>query len=377
MVGLAVARALAMSGHEVVVMESQRQFGTGVSSRNSEVIHAGLYYQRGSLKGRLCVRGKAMLYAYCAARGVAHRRCGKLLVATRQADEDKLRAIAAHAAANGVDDLRWLSRSEAQALEPALHCTAALHSPSSGIVDSHALMTALLGDAENAGALLAVNSAFIGAFKSAHGSDDAWVLRVGGDADFEMSARWIVNCAGLSAQSVAANMQGFARAAIPQRHLAKGHYFALSTRAPFTHLIYPTPVDGGLGVHLTLDMTGRVRFGPDVQWLASGDECGGDDGLLNDTTLDYSVDAARAAAFEAEIRRYWPALPEGALHADSSGIRPKLSGPGEPAADFRIDGPREHGCARAVQLFGIESPGLTSALAIGEHVLAIVEARPQ
>ena len=360
-VGLAVARALALAGRDVLVLEAQGHYGGGVSSRNSEVIHAGIYYERGSLKGRLCLRGRDLLYAFCEERGVPHRRCGKLLVAARDGDLPKLKTIAAQAAANGVDDLRWLTRHQTLTLEPQLDAVAALLSPSSGIVDSHALMTALLGDAQNAGALMAFNSPLTGARKVA----DGWVLTTGGAQSFEMQAHWLINCAGLQAQAVAHSLQGFAPRSIPQRRLAKGHYFALSGRAPFSHLIYPTPVDGGLGTHLTLDMSGAARFGPDVLWLAPAND---DD----DSVLDYSMGHQGADSFEADIRRYWPALPEGALHADYSGIRPKLSGPGEPAADFHISGPAQHGCAGLVQLMGIESPGLTASLAIGEHVEAMV-----
>jgi L-2-hydroxyglutarate oxidase LhgO len=358
-VGLAVARALALQGRQVVILEQANAYGTGTSSRNSEVVHAGLYYEPGSLKARLCVQGRELLYAYCAARGVGVRRCGKLLVATRDDDLPKLDAIHARAAACGVADLRPLTRAQALALEPELHCVAALHSPSSGIVDSHALMTALLGDAQNAGALYAVASPF----EHARPQGERWIVHSGGAEPFELATRWLVNCAGLQAQAVAARMQGFAAAAIPPRHLAKGHYFALARRAPFRHLIYPTPVDGGLGVHLTLDLAGQARFGPDVLWLP-------DQGA--DQPLDYAVDATRSASFEAEIRRYWPGLPAGALQPAYSGVRPKLSGPGQPAADFRIDGPAQHGAAGVVQLFGIESPGLTACLAIADQVAALI-----
>ena len=361
-VGLAVARALALAGREVIVLEALTLYGSGVSSRNSEVVHAGIYYPQGSLKARLCVRGRELLYAYCAERGVEHRRCGKLVVATRPADVGKLDAIRQHAAANGVA-LTPMTRAQALALEPELECAAALLSPSSGIVDSHALMTALLGDAQAAGALLALQSPFVSAVRDRSGDADGWLLRTGGAEAFEMRANWLINCAGLDAQAVAMHMQGFPAAAIPQRHLAKGHYFALSGRAPFKHLIYPTPVDGGLGVHLTLDLGGQARFGPDEQWLPD---------MPLDAPLDYAVPHARSLGFEADIRRYWPGLPDSVLTPAYSGIRPKISGPGEPAADFHIAGPAEHGCPGAVQLFGIESPGLTAAMAIAEHVRAMV-----
>lgn len=355
-VGLACARALALAGLEVLILEAEAAIGSGVSSRNSEVVHAGLYHAPGSLKARLCVAGRARLYAYCAERGIAHRRCGKLVVATAPGDERQLDTIAARARANGVHDLQRLTGTEARALEPALACSAALLSPSSGIVDSHALMTSLLGDAENAGAVLALRTPFAAARR-----DGArWIVATGGAAPFELAATHLVNAAGLSAQAVAGAIAGFPAPAVPRRWLAKGHYFALAGRAPFSRLIYPTPVDGGLGVHLTLDLAGQARFGPDVEWLDA------------DAAIDYAVDPARRAAFEADVRRYWPALPEGALQPAYTGVRPKLAGPGAPAADFVIAGPAEHGVAGVVQLFGIESPGLTAALAIADEVRARV-----
>jgi L-2-hydroxyglutarate oxidase LhgO len=363
-VGLACARALAQAGLDVVVVEREARFGSGVSSRNSEVIHAGLYGAPGTLKAALCVRGRALLYDFCTRRHVAHRRCGKLVVATRGTDEAYLEHLHVQGRANGVDDLVLLSGRQAQALEPELACTAALHSPSSGIIDSHGLMTALLAEAEAHGALLACHGGLLEAEPMA----DGWQVTVAdgasaGATPYRLQARWLVNAAGLDAQAVAAAMRGFPATAIPRRHLAKGHYFALATRAPFSRLIYPTPVDGGLGVHLTLDLAGQARFGPDVQWLDA------------DAPLDYAVDARRQPAFEAEVRRYWPRLPAGAMAPATAGIRPKLSGPGEPAADFRIDGPAAHGCSGVVQLFGIESPGLTASLAIAEQVVNIVMAR--
>jgi len=344
-VGLAIARELALRGREVVIIEAAGAIGTGISSRNSEVIHAGLYYPAGSLKARLCVRGKALLYDYCAAHGVEHRRCGKLVVATRAEDLPRLDKLAAAGAANGVDDLRLLNRAEALGMEPALDCAGTLWSPSSGIVDSHGLMTALLGDAESHGATLALASPVTGGAREG----DGWRLRVG--SDFELGARWVVNAAGLFAQAVAESLGTPA----PRLRFARGHYFSLTGRAPFSRLIYPLPVDGGLGVHLTLDLGGQARFGPDVQWLPDS----------HPADLDYRVDPALAPAFEAEVRGYWPDLQAGTLAPAYAGIRPKLTGPGEPAADFRID--VQPGL---VNLFGIESPGLTSCLALAEHVAA-------
>ncbi len=360
-VGLAAARRLALAGLETLVLERESDFGSGISSRNSEVIHAGLYYPAGSLKARLCVQGRAMLYRYCEERGVAHRRCGKLVVATDAAGLAKLDGIAAHARANGVDDIERLDAGRAMALEPALHCTGALLSPSTGIVDSHGLMTALLGDAQNAGAQLVLQTPFEHAWRTDAGR---WAVATGGAEPFELACRWIVNAAGLQAQSSARAMQGFPAAAVPPAWRAKGHYFSVANRAPFSRLIYPTPVDGGLGVHLTLDLAGQARFGPDVEWIAA------------EGPIDYAVDPARAPAFETEIRRYWPGLPAGALQPAYSGVRPKLSGPGAPAADFAIAGPAEHGVAGVVHCFGIESPGLTSSLAIAEEVSARVLRMP-
>jgi L-2-hydroxyglutarate oxidase LhgO len=358
-VGLACARALALAGREVLVIEREGLYGSGVSARNSEVVHAGLYGAPGSLKAQLCVRGRALLLAFCEQRGVGHRRCGKLVVATSAAEESALDALLERGRDNGVEGLQRLSAAQARELEPSLACTAALHSPASAIVDSHGLMTALLGDAESAGALLALNTPF----ESAEHGGDGWRLRTGGSEPFVLRCRWIVNAAGLAAQAVALAMAGFPAANVPAQHLAKGHYFGLAGRSPFSRLIYPMPVDGGLGIHLTLDLGGQARFGPDVEWLPAGS---------TEALLDYGVDARRAAAFEVDVRRYWPALPAGALVPAYSGVRPKLSGPGQAAADFMITGPQQPGTARVVQLFGIESPGLTACLAIAERVAGVV-----
>jgi L-2-hydroxyglutarate oxidase LhgO len=353
-VGLAVARELALQGQEVMVLESENAIGTGTSSRNSEVIHAGIYYPTGSLKARLCVQGKQMLYAYCAERGVAHRRLGKLIVATRPEQVAQLDAIQAKAAANGVHDLQWLSAAEAKALEPALHCEAALLSPSTGIVDSHGLMLALQGDLENAGGLLALCSPVqrigVGQGTASH------PLRVVAEDGTELAARCVVNAAGLHAVAVAQRTDGIDHSLLPRASYAKGNYFTLAGKAPFSHLIYPVPEAAGLGVHLTLDLGGQAKFGPDVQWV--------------DDPADLQVDPRRGDAFDAQVRQYWPALPNGALQAGYAGMRPKISGPGEAAADFLIQGPREHGVPGLVNLLGIESPGLTSSLAIAAEVRA-------
>jgi L-2-hydroxyglutarate oxidase LhgO len=356
-VGLAAARALARTGREVVIAEALDAFGSVTSARNSEVIHAGLYYPTGSLKARWCVRGREQLYAYCAERGIAHRRCGKLIVATAESQHAKLAALQAQAVANGVHDLQPLGAAEARALEPALACTAALHSPSTGIIDSHGLMLALLGDAEAAGAALALCSPVTGGAVTA----DGLVVEVGGVAPTTLRAREVVNAAGLSAPTVARALRGLP-APVPAARFCKGSYFACAGRAPFSRLIYPLPEAAGLGVHVTLDLAGQMRFGPDVEWL---------DGVADAAALDYRVDPARQAGMADAIRRYWPALPDGALAPAYAGVRPKISAPDEPAADFRLDGPAAHGVAGLVNLFGIESPGLTACLAIAD---AVVEA---
>ncbi|SOY85843.1 NAD(P)/FAD-dependent oxidoreductase [Cupriavidus taiwanensis] len=355
-VGLAVARALALQGREVIILEAENAFGTITSARNSEVIHAGIYYPAGSLKAQLCVRGKAMLYDYCASRHVAHQRCGKLIVATSEAQVATLEGIRAKAAANGVDDLRLIGRAEAQALEPQLQCHAALLSPSTGIVDSHGLMTALLGDAENAGAMLAVQSPVLGGAVTADGIR----LEIGAEdgSATTLLARTVVNSAGLTAPELARRIDGMPETHIPPQYYAKGCYFTLAGRAPFSRLIYPVPEAAGLGVHLTIDLGGQARFGPNVRWI---DE------------IEYGVDASDADAFYDEVRRYWPGLADGALQPGYAGIRPKISGPHEAAADFRIDGPAVHGVPGLVHLFGIESPGLTSSLAIAERVCAALD----
>jgi L-2-hydroxyglutarate oxidase LhgO len=338
----------------VLVIEAADAIGTGTSSRNSEVIHAGIYYPQGSLKARLCVQGRYMLYAYCAERGVAHRRCGKLIVATDEAQASQLQAIARKAAANGVDDLQWLSAEQARALEPALRCTAALLSPQTGIIDSHGLMLALQGDFENAGGIVALH----GALARAECGADGMLLHMADGS--RLLAPVVVNAAGLQAPDLARCFEGMPTSLLPRAYYAKGNYFTLTGRAPFSRLIYPVPEAAGLGVHLTLDLGGQAKFGPDVQWVDSPD--------------DLQVDPRRAEAFYAEVRRYWPGLPDGALQSGYAGIRPKISGPNGPAADFMILGPADHGVAGLVHLLGIESPGLTSSLAIANEVLGRLQA---
>ncbi|NEX62857.1 NAD(P)/FAD-dependent oxidoreductase [Noviherbaspirillum galbum] len=351
-VGLAVARELAMRGRDVVVVEQHGAIGAETSSRNSEVIHAGLYYPTGSLKARLCVQGRDMLYDYCAHHGIPLRRCGKLIVATREDQAGQLDAILAQAHANGCGDVVRVGASRAREMEPSLSCIDALHSPSTGILDSHAYMLALRGDAERAGAVFAFGSRILGG----QVRQDGVALQVDAGAGYggasDVLAATVINCAGLWAPALAASLDGLPSSAQPAAYFAKGNYYALAGKAPFTRLIYPVPQPGGLGVHLTLDLGGQARFGPDVEWITpQGD-------------IDYTVDPRRADAFYAEIRAYWPDLPDGALHPAYAGVRPKLAPPGAPAADFRFE--RASG-ARYLGLYGIESPGLTASLAIARH----------
>jgi L-2-hydroxyglutarate oxidase LhgO len=348
-IGLAVARRLAQAGREVIVLEAAETIGTVTSSRNSEVIHAGIYYPAGSLMARMCVSGRHALYEYGRDHGIPHRNCGKLIVATTPQETEKLQSIRAHAEANGVADMETLTGEAARALEPALNCDAALLSPSTGIIDSHAYMLALRGDAEAAGAAFAFHTPLV----RARALGDRIELESGGDAPMSLECGLLVNAAGLGASAVARGIDGMPIDLIPPTYLAKGNYFSCSARAPFSRLIYPVPEPGGLGVHLTLDMAGQARFGPDVEWVE---------------TIDYAVDPARAERFYPAIRRYWPTLPDGALMPSYSGIRPKIVPPAVARQDFLIQGPRDHGLAGLINLFGIESPGLTSSLAIADHV---------
>ena len=347
-VGLAVARELARAGREVVILEAEDAIGTHTSSRNSEVIHAGIYYPKGSLKARACVAGKELLYEYCVTHGVAHRRSGKLIVATSPEQTGELESIQKKAHANGVSDVVSMTRTQANALEPEVSCVAALYSPSTGIIDSHSLMLAYLGDAEDAGAMLALKSPLA----SARVVKDAFVLEVG--ASDPVQTRTLVNSAGLRAPSVAQRIEGLDPKFVAREFYAKGNYYALTRRSPFSRLVYPVPEPGGLGVHVTLDLAGQARFGPDVEWVQR---------------IDYRVDPKRAERFYAAIRRYWPGLPEDSLAPGYAGIRPKTAGPGEPAPDFVVQGPRTHGVPGLVNLFGIESPGLTASLALAAMVL--------
>jgi L-2-hydroxyglutarate oxidase LhgO len=354
-VGLACARALARAGHSVIVAEREASIGTGISSRNSEVIHAGLYYATDSLRARLCVAGRRQLYRYCASHGVPHRRCGKLVVATDALERSKVEGIYGQALTNRVEGVRLLEGAEARALEPNLTCVAALLSETTGIVDSHALMLALQGDIEDLGGIVALTSSVERMERTGLG----WNVTYGGAEAGSLTVDAVVVAAGLGAQGLARAIEGYPPEKLPRLVLAKGNYFGCRGRPAFSRLIYPAPVDGGLGTHLTLDMAGQMRFGPDVEWIESE---------------DYAVDPARGASFYAAIRRYWPGLPDDALVPDYAGVRPKLTGQGEALLDFLIAGPEEHGLRGLVSLFGIESPGLTSCLAIAENVAELIAA---
>lgn len=348
-VGLAVARALALAGREVLLLEAEAHHGTITSARNSGVIHAGLYYATGSFKARFCVAGNRALYAYCEQRGVDHQHCGKLVVASSEAEEKVLLNLLERARANDVDGVRMISAAEAQELEPQVRCTAALLCPTSGIIDQHPFMLALQGDMENAGGTLVTDCRVEQVLRLENG----FLVKTAGDSATEVEAGFVVNSAGLGAVDLLKRIEGYPRERIPTLHLARGNYFTVAARSPFRHLIYPVPHSAGLGIHATLDLGRRVRFGPDVEWIDH---------------IDYSVNVSRAAQFYEAIRRYWPNLADGALVPDYTGIRPKLHGPGEPQPDFRIESEKEHGIAGLVNLLGIESPGFTSSLPIGDYV---------
>lgn len=358
-VGLACARALARAGHDTLVLERHGAIGTEISARNSEVIHAGIYYPAGSLKARLCVDGRAKLYNYLESHNLPHRKCGKLIVAADETQIAELEAIATRARENGVDDIRELTAAEVRAMEPALRAEAALLSPSTGILDAHSYMLSLQGEFEDAGGMIAFHA------EATHiaREHDAFIVHVSGAETTRLRTRIVINTAGLWASALAARIEGLETAHVPTAYFAKGNYFALTGRAPFSRLVYPVPEAAGLGVHLTLDMGGQARFGPDVEWIdvAEGME------------PDYAVKAERGKGFYEAIRRYWPALPDGALTPAYSGIRPKVNAPGEAAADFILSGPEQHGLPGLVNLFGIESPGLTASLAIADEVVDMME----
>ena len=349
-VGLAVARAAALAGHEVIVAEQTRGIGNGVSSRNSEVIHGGMYYPTGSLRAHHCPRGRRMMVDFCASHGVPHRICGKLIVATEDAEVAKMAAILKQGEANGVEGFTMIDGAAARAMEPALTCVAALHSPATGIVDSHQFMTALRGDLEDRGGMVAFDTRIE---RLSH-TQAGWLVRYSGGEAGELAVDAVVNCAGMGAQGLARNTEDYPAERVPRLVLARGNYFGYAGKPAFSRLIYPAPrIDGGLGIHVTLDLAGRMRFGPDVEWI---------------DREDYDVNASHAASFYGAIRRYWPALRDGMLQPDYAGIRPKLTGPGEPAADFMIEGPAQHGLPGLVHLFGIESPGLTASLSLADEV---------
>ncbi len=351
-VGLAVARAAALAGHDVIVAEATRGIGNGVSSRNSEVIHGGMYYPTGSLRALHCPRGRRMLYEFCASHGVPHRKCSKLIVATEDAEVAKMEAILEQGRTNGVEGFALIDGAAARAIEPALNCVAALHSPETGIIDSHALMNAMRGDLEDRGGMIA----FATPIERLVPVQGGWSVHFGGSepGTFEVDA--VVNSAGLGAQALARRTESYPEERVPRLVLARGNYFSYAGRPVFSRLIYPAPrIDGGLGTHVTLDLAGRMRFGPDVEWIEEE---------------NYNVNPERAKSFYASIRRYWPDLPDDSLFPDYAGIRPKLTGPGEPAADFRIETPAQHGLRGLVHLFGIESPGLTASLSLADEVVA-------
>ena len=348
-IGLSVARSLAARGLEVLVLEQDAGIGQATSTRNSEVIHAGLYYPTGSLKARLCVEGRRALYQYCAERGIPHRRCGKLVVATEPDEDAAVQHVYERAHANGVEDIALIGNKQLHEMEPHVRGTSALFSGTTGIIDSHALMLAYQGDAEAGGATVSLRTPVVaGAF-----GGGSITIRTGGAEPTEIETTLLVNTAGLGAWDLSSRLEGLDPKTIPPRHLAKGNYFALSGRAPFSHLVYPVPMAAGLGIHLTFDLGGEARFGPDVEWV---------------DRIDYAVDPGRAEAFYAAIRRYWPDLPDGVLLPAYAGIRPKTKGPGEGAADFIIQGPADTGHPAYIALYGIESPGITSSLAIGDAV---------
>jgi L-2-hydroxyglutarate oxidase LhgO len=354
-VGLAIARQAALAGHEVIVAEATNAIGSGTSSRNSEVIHAGIYYPTGSSRARHCTRGRRMLYEFCASHGVPHKKIGKLLIATETGDIPKLEGLLAQALANGVENIVMIDPAEAKRMEPELACVAACYSAETGIIDSHRTMLAMRGDLEDRGGMIAFNTPIERVTRRGKG----WLVHYGGAQPGTIAVDALINSAGHGAQKLAAATEGFPAERVPRLVLAKGNYFKYAGRPAFSRLVYPVPVPGGLGVHVTLDMGGSMRFGPDVQWI---------------DTMDFHVDPARADSFYGAIRHYWPGLPDNSLVPDYAGIRPKITGPGEPAADFLIETPRTHGLPRMVHLFGIESPGLTSSLSLAEEVVEALEA---
>jgi L-2-hydroxyglutarate oxidase LhgO len=357
-IGLAIAREMALQGRETILLEREKAFGTVSSARNSEVIHAGIYYPKGSLKARLCVEGNRLLYEYCRSHQVTTAQYGKLIVATDQTQIDDLRAILYKAQNNGVPDIKLISGDQAKAMEPNLQCVAALLSATTGVVDSHAYMLSLLGGFEDAGGMVAYQSPLLSAKPIGTQGQDGYELNIGGADGMQVATKLLINCAGMSAPAVANKIEGLAENQIPKAYFAKGNYFSLSGKSPFTHLIYPVPEPGGLGVHLTLDMGGQAKFGPDVEWLDIDEE----------DQIDYIVDPQRGEGFYEAVRKYWPGLKDGSLQPDYSGVRAKIVPSNAPAGDFCFNGPQDHGLEGLYNLYGFESPGLTSSLAIARYL---------
>jgi len=362
-IGLAVAREMALQGRETILLERESAFGTISSARNSEVIHAGIYYPKDSLKAKLCVEGNRLLYEYCRTHQVSTQPYGKLIVASDDSQLDDLQAILYKAQNNQVPDIKMISGDEAKALEPQLHCSGAILSSSTGIVDSHGYMLSLLGGFEDSGGMLAYQSPLIGARPVGTNASEGFILEIGGADGMQIQTRLLINCAGMSAPAIAQKIEGLAPEHIPKAYFAKGNYFSLSGKSPFTHLIYPIPEPGGLGVHLTLDMGGQAKFGPDVEWLD----------IEGEGQIDYTVNPSRGDGFYEAVRRYWPGLKDGSLQPDYSGVRAKIVPPNAPAGDFCFNGPQDHGLQGLFNLYGFESPGLTSSLAIAKHLEGLIK----
>ncbi|MBU3545024.1 NAD(P)/FAD-dependent oxidoreductase [Polynucleobacter sp. MWH-Mekk-B1] len=362
-VGLAVAREMALQGRETILLEREAAFGTISSARNSEVIHAGIYYPKDSLKAKLCVAGNRLLYEYCRSHQVATQAYGKLIVAADETQIDDLQAILYKAQNNGVPEIKMISGDAAKALEPNLQCSAAMLSSSTGIVDSHGYMLSLLGGFEDAGGMVAYQSPLISAKPIGNDAEGGFELEIGGADGMQIQTKLLINCAGMSAPALAQKIEGLAKEQIPKAYFAKGNYFSLSGKPPFSHLIYPIPEPGGLGVHLTLDMGGQAKFGPDVEWLD----------IEQEDQIDYTVDSKRGEGFYAAVRRYWPGLKDGALQPDYSGVRAKIVPSNASAGDFYFDGPQQHSLHGLFNLYGFESPGLTSSLAIAKHLEMLIK----
>ncbi len=357
-VGLAVAREMALQGRETILLERESAFGTVSSARNSEVIHAGIYYPKDSLKAKLCVEGNRLLYEYCRSHQVATQPYGKLIVASDETQIDDLQAILYKAQNNGVPEIKMISGEEAKTLEPNLNCVAAILSSTTGVVDSHGYMLSLLGGFEDAGGMIAYQSPFISAKPIGKNAEGGYQLEIGGADGMQIQTKLLINCAGMSAPAIAQKIEGLRNDQIPKAYFAKGNYFSLSGKSPFAHLIYPIPEPGGLGVHLTLDMGGQAKFGPDVEWLDIDAE----------EWIDYTVNPKRGEGFYEAVRRYWPGLKDNSLQPDYSGVRAKIVPPNAPAGDFCFNAPQDHGMQGLYNLYGFESPGLTASLAIAKHL---------